>query len=264
MLKISPIPAFNDNYLWLIEGTAEHADECWVVDPGDASAVKAVLAEKGRKLDGILVTHHHPDHVGGIAELIKDGMRVIGPALSQHPLVNEAVSDGQELTACGEKFRVFELPGHTLNHVAYYSENQQENNQTNPVLFCGDTLFAAGCGRLFEGTPEQMLHSLERLAELPESTQVYCAHEYTVANLAFARHLEPDNADIKQRSAGCIEMRKNDIPTIPSNLGEEKKTNPFLRTHLPEFKDALSAHTGSKTLNQQALFTFIRKMKDQF
>lgn len=256
MLKVTPIPAFNDNYLWLIE----NKEECWVVDPGDAIPVQNALEERGRQLTGILVTHHHRDHIGGIQALYKDGMKVIGPSLNPYELVNDRVSDGDIREVCGVDFNVIEVPGHTLNHLAYYAEPKEQK----PLLFCGDTLFAGGCGRLFEGTPEQMYSSLSRLSALSEESLVYCAHEYTLANLAFAETLEPDNQALIGRIKESVHLRKKSIPTVPSSLKVEKKTNPFLRTTSNELIEKAKLFEPNLKADPVAIFATIRKMKDQF
>ena len=256
MISITAIPAFKDNYHWLIENEAE----TWVVDPGDGKKVKDVLARKSKTLTGILVTHHHWDHVNGIEDLHRDDLLVIGPALSQHPLVNRPVREGDTLSVCGAKFRVIEVPGHTLNHIAYYAEPE---NQA-PILLSGDTLFAGGCGRLFEGTPAQMHDSLSKLAKLPEQTQIYCAHEYTLSNLEFACTVEPDNSDLHSRLEETKNLRERSIPTVPSVLSQELKTNPFMRVESPEL--IASAQRGNPAMerNPVSVFTEVRSQKDRF
>ena len=256
MISVTPIKAFNDNYHWLIEGN----DEIWVVDPGDAQVVREALKNKAGSLNGILVTHHHWDHVNGIEALISEGIAVAGPAKSQHPLVNLPLSDGDSLALCGETFEVFEVPGHTLNHIAYFCAPTTQN----PILFSGDTLFAGGCGRLFEGTPSQMHQSLSRLAELPEDTQVYCAHEYTLANLDFAISLEPNNQLLKERIADAQNTREKNLPTIPSTLKLEIGTNPFLRTKSNELKSRLLEQGVLTSEAPEEIFAAIRLLKDKY
>lgn len=258
MLTLTPIPAFNDNYLWMIESD----QECWILDPGDAKPVQQALADRGRDLTGILVTHHHNDHIGGIAELARPGMPVIGPSINPYHLVNDPVSEGDSRIICGLRFDILDVPGHTLNHLAYYAPRQA--NQLTPILFSGDTLFAAGCGRLFEGTPEQMYRSLHKLSDLPDETAVYCAHEYTMANLAFASSLEPNNRELKNRIAEMQNLRDQNIPTIPSSIGVEKATNPFLRVQSEEIVgSAIKSNAGTST-NPVDIFASIRRMKDNF
>lgn len=256
MLTVTPIPAFNDNYLWLIENESE----CWVVDPGDATPVKAALESRGKSLTGILVTHHHRDHIGGIEELLTPGMQVIGPHENPFPLVNNPVHQGQILNVCGVEFTAIEVPGHTLNHLAYFAQPQDQP----PMLFCGDTLFSGGCGRLFEGTAKQMYESLNKLQDLPDETLVYCAHEYTMANLHFAISLEPQNNLLQERIKQVSKMREQNIPSIPSTISIEKSTNPFLRVESSELiQNALKFNAQSEATPSD-IFATIRKMKDQF
>lgn len=259
MLTVTHIPAFNDNYLWLIENDRE----CWIVDPGDAKPVKALLTVKQRKLTGILVTHHHSDHVGGIKELITPGMPVIGPSKNTYPLVNDPVSEGDTRLICGIKFSVIDVPGHTLNHLAYYVEPLEKENQ-KPLLFCGDTLFAGGCGRLFEGTPTQMHSSLSKLAQLPLETLVYCAHEYTLANLAFALSVEPNNQTLIEHQQDMQTLRSKNIPTVPTTIRTELAINPFLRSSSSEIIKTAKAFDIETTSEPTLVFGAIRRMKDQF
>jgi hydroxyacylglutathione hydrolase len=221
-INLYPIPAFSDNYLWLFNEPGSHL--AWVVDPGDAAAVIAALAEHHLMLAGILVTHHHGDHVGGIADLLKHSpVPVYGPSHSPaSALFSQTVKQGEHLQLGHFSWEVMAVPGHTLEHIAYYSAEAG-------VLFCGDTLFSAGCGRLFEGTAEQMFHSLQQFAALPDATQVCCAHEYTLSNLRFAVAAEPDNTVIRQHQQHCLQLREQQQPTLPSSIGLEKQINPFLR-----------------------------------
>ncbi len=235
-LHIEAIPAFSDNYIWLLvrEGRAA------VVDPGDAAPVQRALDQRGLRLDGILVTHHHGDHVGGVAVLAADsGAPVYGPAAEDIPARTHAVAGDAEFDLLGERCTVLEVPGHTRGHVAYLLPQPA-------ALFCGDTLFGAGCGRLFEGTAAQMAESLARLAALPAATRVYCAHEYTVANLRFAADVEPGNAQIDARRADCEARRRRGEPTLPSTLADELATNPFLRCAEPAVRAAAERlHPGA-------------------
>ncbi|HSG52992.1 MAG TPA: hydroxyacylglutathione hydrolase [Rheinheimera sp.] len=253
MIQITPIAAFNDNYIWL--GYQPNHDRCFVVDPGDADVVLAYLKQHNKTLDTILLTHHHSDHTGGVAELCQHfpATKVIGANADLHRIngITTAVSHGDSVTldAFGLSFDVLSVPGHTLGHIAFYSA---------PVLFCGDTLFSAGCGRLFEGTAEQMWHSLQLLMSLPDETQVYCTHEYTLANIAFALTAESNNADLIHYNKCCLERRKLHQPTLPSTLALEKKINPFLRCNNKALQQEW--HTN----NAQDLFTALRKAKDQF
>jgi hydroxyacylglutathione hydrolase len=257
MLQITPIPAFQDNYLWLIENETE----TWIVDPGDAEPVLEVLAARNKKLTGILITHHHHDHIGGVERLLSSGLKVIGPQKDQFELVNDPVHEGDSRRICGVEFRVMEVPGHTLNHIAYYAEPLDQP----PVLFCGDTLFSAGCGRLFEGTPKQMYQSLDRFMQLTENTLVYCAHEYTQTNLRFAMSVEPGNRNISLHMEKVAAMRAEGIPSIPTDMKKEKAINPFLRTASDEIiSNTMTRATADDYPGQVEVFAILRKMKDQF
>ena len=218
-MTVFPIPAFADNYLWLlIEG-----DEAVVVDPGEAAPVERELAARGLRLTAILVTHWHPDHIGGVTALRKNwDVPVYGPTAeaARIPTLTHLLREGDALTVLGQRFVVWETPGHTLGHIVYVGDGR---------LFCGDTLFSAGCGRLFEGTPEQMHASLQRLTQLRDDTQVFCTHEYTLSNLAYARTVEPQNAALLDYSARCEALRAKGQPTLPSTIGLERAINPFLR-----------------------------------
>lgn len=257
MIQIDALPAFTDNYLWLLQDTAER--RCAVVDPGDAAPVLAWLeAHPGWQLTDILVTHHHQDHVGGVAQLKQaTGARVFGPATENIPGRDIALADNARIEVLGLKLDVFAVPGHTLGHIAYYHSGQG-------VLFSGDTLFAAGCGRLFEGTPAQMHHSLTRFAALPQATLVYCAHEYTLSNLRFAQAVEPDNQDIAQRVLDAQALRAQNIPTIPSTIGLEKLTNPFLRVDETSVKEKADERVSGASASAVGVFAALRAWKDKF
>ena len=254
MLKITAVPAFDDNYIWLIQ--ADKAPFTAIVDPGDADPVMDVLAQNKLTPSAILITHHHGDHVGGVRELLKHfDIPVYGPANESiygvtHPLKQGDVVD---LPDIGAQFNVLDVPGHTRGHIAYVGHD---------MLFCGDTLFAGGCGRLFEGTPEQMFDSLEKIRALPDATQVYCAHEYTLDNLKFALVAEPANEDLKQRMAATRELRKQHQNTVPSELGLEKRTNPFLRSHITELKQAAEQFAGKPLPTGADVFGTVRYWKD--
>ncbi|MDE1163874.1 MAG: hydroxyacylglutathione hydrolase [Pseudomonas sp.] len=259
MIQIDALPAFTDNYLWLLQDTA--SKRCAVVDPGDAAPVLAWLAaHPGWQLSDILVTHHHHDHVGGVAELKQaTGATVYGPANENIPARDVALADNQRIEVLGLAFDVFAVPGHTLGHIAYY-----HGDASPPLLFCGDTLFAAGCGRLFEGTPAQMHHSLQRLAALPDATLVYCTHEYTLSNLRFAVAVEPENDDIARRFADVTRLRAENRSTLPSNLALERLTNPFLRAGEDTVTKKMDERTGRSNVSEVAVFASLRAWKDTF
>ena len=225
-MKLVPLPAFQDNYLWVLHD----GQRALVVDPGDAQPVLAFLRESGLQLEAILVTHHHQDHIGGLAA-VRDatGAQVFGPAREAIPGPLRSLAQGDRIEALGLHFEVLDVPGHTAGHIAYFTPEVDGA----PLLFCGDTLFSGGCGRLFEGTPAQMLASLDALAALPARTRVCCTHEYTLANLRFARAVEPDNEELARYQQHCEELRRRDQPTLPATIGQERRINPFLRTRQP-------------------------------
>lgn len=250
---VIPVPAFNDNYIWLL-----HRDACAVVvDPGDAAPVEAALTEHGLRLTAILVTHHHADHQGGVAALAERWQAAVyGPAAESITALTHPLRGGEEvnLPALAARFAVLAVPGHTRAHLAYLSGRR---------LFCGDTLFGAGCGRLFEGTPAQMFDSLARIAALPDDCAIYCAHEYTEMNLRFAAAVEPVNAAIRARIDGARALRAEGLPTIPSTLALEKATNPFLRCREPAVIAAARAH-GCASDDPLAVFATIRSWRNDF
>lgn len=257
---ITPIPAFVDNYIWALHDAAVAV----VVDPGDARPVQAFLASQGLKLAGILVTHHHWDHVNGIEALLAEwpGIPVWGPAQETIPQRSHALSQGDSLTLpLGVRLEVMELPGHTLGHIGYFCADLAGSG---PVVFCGDTLFSSGCGRLFEGTPEQMYDSLSRLAALPAQTRVCCTHEYTRANLAFAAAVEPDNAAISARIQQVDSLRAQGKPSLPSTLALELQVNPFLRSSDPTVISAVSQNCGVSPADSVDTFAKLRLWKDRF
>ena len=251
MFEILLIPAFKDNYIWLLVRDGRAA----VVDPGDAAPVMAQLEALQLRLETILITHHHADHQGGVAELVERWHpRVFGPAEESITGCTDPLSGGETIDVLGERVAVLPVGGHTRGHIAYYVPG---------VLFCGDTLFGAGCGRLFEGTPAQMSASLGRLAALPDDTLVYCAHEYTEANLRFALDVEPDNAALRARVERVAALRAAGRSSVPSTLGEEKATNPFLRCSEPAVVEAALAHAAVDT-SQVAIFAAIRGWRNSF
>ncbi|MCM8537057.1 MAG: hydroxyacylglutathione hydrolase [Lentisphaeraceae bacterium] len=253
-MNIVPIPAFQSNYLWSIQTDSDAA----IVDPGDATPVLNHLQENDLELKYILITHHHPDHVGGIRQLKAKfpSCKVYGPASENIPMIDYRLKekDVVDLASLG-KYKVLDIPGHTSGHIAYHDDQN---------AFVGDTVFAAGCGRLFEGTPAQMINSFDKIKKLAPQTKLFCAHEYTMSNIDFALAVEPTNTELLQRKDQCSKLREQGIPTIPSTLEEELTTNPFLRCHLPQLQEAASVHLGRKIDNEIDTFATIRKWKDSF
>lgn len=256
-MTLTPLPAFDDNYIWML-----HDDQnALVVDPGDATVVQNALAQKGLRLDTILITHHHADHTGGVAALReRTSARVFGPASEPMPEPLQRLSAGDEVQAMGLRFQVLEVPGHTAGHIAFYAPEWQGK----PLLFCGDTLFSGGCGRLFEGTPAQMHDSLTQLAALPDNTRVCCTHEYTLANLRFAQTVEPGNTDLTQYTHHCQQLRQQNQPTLPSSIGLEKQINPFLRTQVPAVVQTALGREPSQSSDAVHIFATLREWKNQF
>jgi hydroxyacylglutathione hydrolase len=257
MLQVSPVRAFSDNYIWLIRSPA-NPEAVAVVDPGDARPVEAALAQHGLKLRAILVTHHHGDHVGGVRELAaRHAAPVWGPARESLPCDYQPLDDGDvvHLEPLGLDFSVMAVPGHTLGHIAYAGHGS---------LFCGDTLFSAGCGRLFEGTPGQMLQSLDRIAALPDDTLAYPAHEYTLANLRFAAVADPHNPDVRDALAEVAARRERDEITLPARLGRERRINPFLRCRDAGVRSSAEDHEGRSLATPVEVFASVRQWKDGF
>ncbi|MFD0669550.1 hydroxyacylglutathione hydrolase [Ramlibacter sp. MAHUQ-53] len=257
-MNLTPLPAFQDNYLWLLHD----GQRAVVVDPGDAAPVLAGLQRAGARLEAILVTHHHADHTGGVQALREaTGAAVYGPAREPIPEPCTRVSGDDTVDVLGLRFQVIDVPGHTAGHVAYYCDDAGGA----PLLFCGDTLFSGGCGRLFEGTPAQMLASLGRLAALPGHTRVCCAHEYTLSNLKFGLAVEPGNEKLLHHLHACEQLRARGEPTLPSTISLEREVNPFLRTRLPAVREAargFDAAAGGG--DEAAVFAALREWKNQF
>ncbi len=256
-MHLVALPAFTDNYIWMLHDR----QRALVVDPGDAAPVLAALDAQGLELAAILVTDHHPDHVGGLAGLrarLGDGP-VFGPARERIPPPYIAQVDGDVVQACGWDFEVIDVPGHTAGHIAYVHRPAGRA----PILFCGDTLFSGGCGRLFEGTPAQMHHSLSRLADLPGQTQVCCAHEYTLSNLKFAAAVEPGNAALQRYIAACQALRARGEYTLPSSIEVERSVNPFMRCDVPEVVASAIAQ-GATDASGPAVLAALREWKNGF
>jgi len=254
MRTVFPIRAFSDNYIWVIQ--RDGTNHCAVVDPGDAVPVLRELSARNLRLDAILTTHHHHDHVGGVEALLAHAeVPVYGPARERIPGCTMALADGDtvHLPTLDLTLSVLEVPGHTAGHIAYHDED---------MLFCGDTLFAGGCGRLFEGTAQQMHASLGRLAALPDGIRVYCAHEYTLANLRFATRVDGHNSRLLERLEHVRKLREADRCTLPSTMGEERETNPFLRADDQNVKQAVEKILGKRLNTEVDVFAAVRALKD--
>ncbi|QKM64631.1 hydroxyacylglutathione hydrolase [Polynucleobacter tropicus] len=264
LLQVWPIPAFDDNYIWCIHD----GNSALVVDPGDAIPVLRYLADSRLHLKGILITHHHADHVGGILKLLNElgaDIPVYGPRGDNIPGRTQLVKEGDvlEISAPRVSLKALEVPGHTLSHVAYFANMQA--NVVEPMLFCGDTLFASGCGRLFEGTPTQMSQSLDKFKSLPKNTLVYCTHEYTLSNIRFALAVEPNNVNLISWSERAKELRDKNLPTLPTTIGQELQVNPFMRCDQTEVIQSAKSKSGQETLPDSAhVLAVIRAWKDQF
>lgn len=254
-MKIFPILAFKDNYIWVFYH--ENGGEAWLVDPGEAAPAMHALKEHNLTLAGIFITHHHYDHSGGISTLVEHfpHVKVYGGMKSPLIFVSHHVKEGDEIL-CGDiTFKAMEIPGHTLDHTAFYNDE---------MVFCGDTLFSFGCGKIFEGTPEQMYHSLSKLANLNDNTKIYCGHEYTLGNLKFAEHVEPLNVAITNKIKEITALREKNIPSLPSLLKEEKLLNPFLRCKEKEITQAVRNYAQTKLQGPVDIFAKLREWKNHF
>lgn len=254
-IKVAPLPAFTDNYIWCFYDS----ESCVVVDPGDANVVKDFCHQHNLNLHAILITHHHADHTGGLPELTHSfpHVRVYGPQNPSIALITDRLIEGDriQIERLALTFDVIEIPGHTLDHIGYIGHGG---------ILCGDTLFSAGCGRLFEGTPAQMLTSLNKLAKLEDTTQVWCTHEYTLANLKFAQAVDPSNQDLLSYAQWATKMRAQNTPTLPSDIKTQKAINPFLRAHTSAVKQSAEHFSQQPLAGELEVFAAVRSWKDNF
>ncbi|MCF6441927.1 hydroxyacylglutathione hydrolase [Pseudoalteromonas luteoviolacea] len=255
MAQVEPIKAFTDNYIWAI--CNQHDNATWVVDPGQSQPVLTFLNKNNRTLSGVLITHHHWDHTDGVAELLLQfpNIPVYGPKDSKYDGITHPLTQDDKITIAGIPFKVVQTPGHTLDHICYINDD---------LALTGDTLFSGGCGRLFEGTAEQMWYSLESLKQLPDTCQIYCTHEYTLANLAFAHAVEPENKALSDYIKWCQLQRAKDLPTLPTNMGNERAVNPFLRSDQADILAHLPAFLQSTPDILWQRFALLRQWKDNF
>ena len=259
-LDVTRVPAFEDNYLWLIHGLGNASRQVVAVDPGDAAPIEEALLRDGLTLAAILLTHHHRDHTGGVEALLaRHPVPVFGPAGERAPLPGHPIprrgGDQVDLVALGLRFNVLDVPGHTAGHIAYVGHG---------ALFCGDTLFSGGCGKLFEGTAAEMLRSLDQLAALTPATVIYCAHEYTASNLRFAVKVDPDNRALAEYESQVRGLRAKGAATAPTELARELAINPFLRSRTPAVRAAIEAHAGKPAADDAEAFLWLREWKNVF
>ena len=254
MLSVEPIKAFTDNYIWLVstnEGSI-------VIDPGESKNIQKLIDNNTIDLKGILITHHHYDHTNGLSELVKiNELEVYGP-VNNIDGINHRLNDKDKISIIGIDFDVISIPGHTLDHIGFYSANAN-----NPILFCGDTLFAGGCGRIFEGTYEQMFHALKKITKLPTNTNIYCGHEYTLSNLKFALEADDTNKELIEEFKKVKNKINSNIPTLPTTLDKELKVNPFLRCDNINIQNKI-IEKFKVSNNELEVFTALRKWKDNF
>ena len=254
MLSVEPIKAFTDNYIWLVstnEGSI-------VIDPGESKNIQKLIDNKTIDLKGILITHHHYDHTNGLSELVKKNeLEVYGP-VNNIDGINHRLNDKDKISIIGIDFDIISIPGHTLDHIGFYSANAN-----NPILFCGDTLFAGGCGRIFEGTYEQMFHALKKITKLPTNTNIYCGHEYTLSNLKFALEADDTNKELIEEFKKVENKINSNIPSLPTTLDKELKVNPFLRCDNINIQNKIIEKFNVSN-NELEVFTALRKWKDNF
>ena len=254
MLSVEPIKAFTDNYIWLVstnEGSI-------VIDPGESKSIQKLIDNKTIDLKGILITHHHYDHTNGLSELVKKNeLEVYGP-INNIDGINHRLNDKDKISIIGIDFDVISIPGHTLDHIGFYSANAN-----NPILFCGDTLFAGGCGKIFEGTYEQMFHALKKITKLPTNTNIYCGHEYTLSNLKFALEADDTNKELIEEFKKVENKINSNIPSLPTTLDKELKVNPFLRCDNINIQNKIIEKFNVSN-NELEVFTALRKWKDNF
>ncbi|MDO5668068.1 MAG: hydroxyacylglutathione hydrolase [Alcaligenaceae bacterium] len=258
-IEIYPVPAFNDNYIWIIR----QGDNAIAVDPGQAEPVIQDLTSRGLNLKAILITHHHNDHTGGVRDLLEIyDARVYGPAFETRPIpaLDDALVEGDSIKIEGidSEFQVLEVPGHTMGHIAYTATI----NINQAVLFCGDTLFSCGCGRLFEGDSRLMLQSIDKFREMPQNTNIYCAHEYTLSNIDWALTVEPTNEALQDWRTRALELRSQDLPTLPTTIAQEQATNPFMRVREPAVIQAAESYVGAELKEAEAVFGALREWKN--